>query len=189
MRALHECGATPVHELEFRAHDASSGARPAGAVRLELFVDLIPPDEPIPAHPGANYGSRPWYLRSYTRSPIKLAPPMARVPMRVVYWGRWADSMGNVGPLSATAVGWIEGGSHWGLPGGAAMAFGGLGGLGARPTPMLDVATATGPAHREPTYRVAVLEVQYESLNPRVLPAPAATHALPAPEKQAEEAA
>jgi hypothetical protein len=35
---------------------------------------------------------------------------MARVPMRVVYWGRWADSVGNVGPFSATAAAWIEAG-------------------------------------------------------------------------------
>ena len=41
--------------------------------------------------------------------------------MRVVYWGRWADSSGNVGPFSATAAGWIEGGSHRLLPGGLGM--------------------------------------------------------------------
>ena len=110
MRALHEGGgATPVHELAFHAMDHTK-ARPAGAVRLELFVDLVPPEEPIPAHPGANLASRPWYLRSYTRSPIRLVPPLARMPMQVVYWGRWADSAGSVGPFSATAVAWIEGG-------------------------------------------------------------------------------
>jgi hypothetical protein len=115
-RAHHENGATPVHELRFRGME-SGVSKPEGAVRLELFVDLIPPDAPIPARPGANYSSRPWYLRSYTRSPIKLTPPIARVPMRVVYWARWADSVGNVGPFSKTAAAWIEGGSQAWLPG------------------------------------------------------------------------
>ena len=101
-----------MHELSFFDFTTRSTRKPEGAVRLELFVDLVLTDEPIPARPGANHGGRPWYLRSYTRSPIVLAPPMASVPMRVVYWGRWADSVGNVGPFSATAVGWIEGGSH-----------------------------------------------------------------------------
>ena len=105
-----------MHELTFASLDGKS--KPPGAMRLELFVDLIPPDEEIPAYPGANHAGRPWYLRSYTRSPIKLTPPMARVPMCVVYWGRWADSTGNVGPFSATAVAWIEGGTHALLPGG-----------------------------------------------------------------------
>jgi hypothetical protein len=112
VRALHDAGSMPVHELEFRAFDFEGGTKPDGATRLELFVDLIMPDEPIPAFPGANHGTRPWYLRSYNKSPLRLQPPMPRVPMRVVYWGRWADAAGNVGPFSATAVGWIEGGSH-----------------------------------------------------------------------------
>ena len=171
VRALHQGnGATPMHELTFRAIGATSSAKPAGAVRLELFVDLVPPDEPIPARPGANHGGRPWYLRSFTRSPIVIAPPMARVPMRVVYWGRWADSTGNVGPFSATAVAWIEGGSHHFLPGGQFVTR--------NAPPLLEDATAPGPAERDPTYSVAVLDAQYETLNaaavaPPALPAPA----------------
>jgi hypothetical protein len=77
-----------------------------------LFVDLIRPDEQVPAHPGVTAAGRPFYLRSYARSPIRLTPPLASEPMRVIYWARWADAAGNVGPFSATAVGWIEGGSH-----------------------------------------------------------------------------
>lgn len=117
VRAIHDNGAVPVHELKFSSIDYCK-AKPEGAVRIELFCDLIAPDEPTPAFPGATPGSRPLYLRSFTRSPITLTPPMARVPMRVVYWGRWADSLGNVGPFGATAVGWIEGGTHhlMGLP-------------------------------------------------------------------------
>jgi hypothetical protein len=176
VRALHEGGgATPVHELAFGAAHATSKARPAGAARLELFVDLIPPDEPIPAHPGTNYSGRPWYLRSYTRSPIRLTPPMARVPMRVVYWGRWADSSGEVGPFSATAVAWIEGGSQSHLPGAMGMTLG-LG-LDTQPQPQLVDATAgralPGPDERDVTYRVAVMEVQVQSMQPSL---PATPH-------------
>lgn len=168
VRALHEGGgATPVHELSFSAMERSH-SKPAGAVRLELFVDLVPPEENIPAHPAANLGSRPWYLRSYTRSPIRLVPPMARVPMRVVYWARWADSSGAVGPFSATATAWIEGGSHH-------LALPALGST----KPIRLIEDAAAPAGRSETYRVAVLQVQYESLAPQVvdpprLPGPAA---------------
>lgn len=163
VRALHENGATPMHELSFTAMDFSKG-KPEGAVRLELFVDLIPPDEPIPAHPGANHGGRPWYLRSYTRSPIVLQPPFARVPMRVLYWGRWADSTGVVGPFSATAVAWIEGGTHQLLPGGTGMTMHMMGAR--KPVEMIEDATARepGPADRDVTYRVAVMEVQVQAM-------------------------
>lgn len=161
VRALHEGNAVPMHELEFgQLHKYRSG-RPEGAVRLELFVDLIPLDEAIPVHPGANHGGRPWYLRSFTRSPIVIAPPMTRVPMRVIYWGRWADSTGNVGPFSATAVAWIEGGSSHALPGGIGMAAPGA----RKPAKLLEDATA--PAGREPSVSVVVLEAQYQSLHPQ----------------------
>src|SRR5690606_11908580 len=53
VRALHEgSGATPMHELSFGALDRRV-KRPAGAVRLELFVALVPPDAAIPKHPGS----------------------------------------------------------------------------------------------------------------------------------------
>jgi hypothetical protein len=159
LRAHHEGnGATPMHELSFEALDFKS--KPPGAVRLELFVDLVPPDEPIPGHPGANLNSRPWYLRSYTRSPIKLIPPIARVPMRVVYWGRWADTMGNTGPFSATCAAWIEGGSNHYLPGGVGMR------LGRAPIPILDAPREPGSEKRDRTYVVAVLEAQVQSVIP-----------------------
>jgi len=172
VRALHESGAMPMHELEFRELDAYSSKKPAGAVRLELFIDLIPPDEPIPAHPGANHAGRPWYLRSFTRSPIVLAPPMTRVPMRIVYWGRWADSTGNVGPFSATAVGWIEGGSAHYLPGGIGASVPGMRKL----APMLQ--DAAEPAGRGETVRVLVLEAQYQSYQQTIVDA---APQLPAP--------
>lgn len=168
VRALHEgSGATPMHELSF--HSLDRKPKPPGAVRIELFVDLIPPDERIPTHPAANHASRPWYWRSYTRSPIVLAPPMARVPMRVVYWGRWADSTGNVGPFSATAAGWIEGGTHAFLPGGVMPKFGAFSAENA--PAMMEDATAPGPAGRKTIYSVAVLEVLDQSFNPRMVEA------------------
>ena len=163
VRALHERGATPMHELEFSDPDARSSKKPDGAVRLELFVDLIPPDEPTPNHPGANHNGRPWYLRSFTRSPIILTPPMTRVPMRVIYWGRWADSIGNVGPFSATAVAWIEGGSHGQLPGGIDFSLPG----GRNLPPLLeDISPSTT---REPRISVVLVEAQYRSMNPSLL--------------------
>ena len=108
VRAIHEAAHLVEHELSFTSLDDKP--RPPGAVRVELFIDLVPPEAPIPSHPAAG-GARPFYVRSYARSPIRLMPPRAKVPMRVVYWARWADSVGNVGPMSATAAGWVEGGS------------------------------------------------------------------------------
>jgi hypothetical protein len=159
VRALHEGnGAAPLHELEFRELHAFSNRKPAGAVRLELFVDLILPDEAVPPYPVANLAGRPWYLRSYTRSPIVVAPPMTRVPMRVIYWGRWADSTGNVGPFSATAAAWIEGGSAHSLPGGVGMTVPGA----RKPAALIETAATAGG--REQTINVLVLEAQYQSL-------------------------
>jgi hypothetical protein len=109
LRAIHEGSSESEHELGFSSRDFKS--KPEGAVRLELFCDLVAPEAQVPTHPGAG-GSRPFYLRSYTRSPIRLYPPIANVPMRVIYWARWADTAGNVGPFSET-VGWVEGGSHF----------------------------------------------------------------------------
>jgi hypothetical protein len=174
VRALHQAGASPMHELSFTSYDGNR-ARPEGAVRLELFVDLIAPDEPIPTHPGANHGGRPWYLCSYTRSPIVIAPPMPRVPMRVLYWGRWAGSgsgPGNVGPFSATAAGWIEGGTHGYLPGGLSLRMGNFG----RDQQKLIDAEPVLPASREEKYSVAVLEVHYQSFQANPVTAPALEH-------------
>lgn len=177
VRALHEGnGASPMHELKFLAMNSFSKARPAGAARVELFVDLVPPDEEIPARPGSNHSGRPWYLRSFTKNPIVLAPPMAKVPMRVVYWARWADSTGNVGPFSATCVGWIEGGTHRGLPGGQNLH------LGRRDQPAPIMETDTERAGRESHYSVAVRDAQYEYFNQ------ADVAALPVPEPEENEA-
>jgi hypothetical protein len=178
VRALHEAsGACPMHELKFGPANWNAKGRPAGAARLELFVDLVPPEEPIPVAPGDSSGGRPWYLRSYTRSPIVLAPPMARVPMRVVYWARWADAKGNVGPFSKCAPAWIEGG---------AMHLFKAPALGNRkdPVTVVEVAEPRRIASREPAYIVAVLEAQVELLNQQpVMEVPA----LPAPPPEVSE--
>ena len=161
VQAHHLNSATPMHELAFRALDHHS--KPEGAMRLELFVDLVPPSEPIPAYPGANHAGRPWYLRSYTRSPIKFVPPIPRVAMRVLYWGRWADSAGNVGPFSETAVAWTEGGSHRNLPGAPAFALEGLRN-GPKPVKILEDASGVGRVDRDESYTVALLEVRYGTM-------------------------
>lgn len=86
-----------------------SRAKPDGAVRLELFVDLVPPGDPIPNWPGERWGGRMWYLRSYTRSPITVDYPKCDEPMRIVYWARWAAASGETGPFSKTLAARIEG--------------------------------------------------------------------------------
>lgn len=90
----------------------SKRAKPPGAVRLELFVELVPDGEPIPKSPTERSGGRLWYLRSFTTSRMEVEFPVSSVPMMVVYWGRWADTRGNVGPFSPTCVARVEGG--WG---------------------------------------------------------------------------
>jgi hypothetical protein len=40
---------------------------------------------------------------------MKVQHPMPPVPMLVVYWARWADAKGEVGPFSQTCVARVEG--------------------------------------------------------------------------------
>ena len=109
-RAIHETSSVPQHELTFES--VAGRPRPPGATRLELFVDLIPPDTDAPTYYKTSGPVRPIYMRSFTKSPIRLVPPMADVPMRVVYFARWADANGDVGPMSGPVAGWVEGGRH-----------------------------------------------------------------------------
>lgn len=146
-RAYHENGQVPEHELGFGALDGS--ARPRGAVRLELFVDLIPADVSVQAHYRDGLPSRPVYVRSYTKSPIRLVPPMADVPMRVIYFARWADADGNVGPMTGAVEGWVEGGRHHLMNGPL---------MGHKPVMRIDVSPET--VTRETTVLVAMITGQ-----------------------------
>ena len=106
-------GAAPRHILEYRNDfDLGDKARPHGATRLELFVELVPVGAPVPAHPGQLSGGRLWYMRSYSTSRFETEFPVMSdgTPMLVVYWGRWADSRGGFGPFSQTCVARVEGG-------------------------------------------------------------------------------
>jgi hypothetical protein len=99
-----------VHVLCYKiGNDIQGRQKPHGASRAELFVDLVMPGDPVPEFPGQYLGGRPWYLRSYTKSPIRVLHPVPPVPMLVVYWARWADARGNVGPFSKTCVARVEG--------------------------------------------------------------------------------
>lgn len=116
------------HILEYgNDFDHSSSAKPHGAARLELFVELVPVGEPIPSHPAERSGGRLWYVRSYTTSRFEVTFPVMDdgTPMLVCYWGRWADSSGGVGPFSQTCVARVEGAAEMAL-GRAASALPGL---------------------------------------------------------------
>jgi hypothetical protein len=81
-----------------------------------------------------------------------------------VYWGRWAGTAGDVGPLSATAVGWIEGGTHGYLPGGPELLLG-----QSRATGLIELQDATRE-QRDPRYVLAVLEAQVQTIAAAALP-------------------
>ena len=83
-------------------------AKPDGASRVEVFVDLVPQGEAIPRHP-AELTGRPWYLGSFTTSRIEVTYPIPSEPMLVVYWARWADAKGGVGRFSQTCTARVEG--------------------------------------------------------------------------------
>ena len=104
-----------------------------------------------------------------SRSPIRLTPPICRVPMLVVYWARWADAIGNVGPLCATVVSRIEGWT------GQGEATAGL--KGPKPVRILEDASGAAalldPAARQQIYRIAVLEAQFQYGRPQHVAAPA----------------
>lgn len=82
--------------------------KPAGAVRVELYFDMVPPGESVPKLPGER--GWPKYLRSFTRSPIEVEYPLPMgEPMLIVYWARWAGSTGEVSRWSKPCVARVEG--------------------------------------------------------------------------------
>lgn len=102
--------ASHAHVLHF-CEELGSGtsARPAGAARVELFVEQVREDEPIPRHPGELSGGRPWYIGSFTRNPMRVAFPVPPSPRLIVYWARWAGATGDTGPYSTTCIARVEG--------------------------------------------------------------------------------
>ena len=98
-----------VHVLRFaEALNKASNAKPAGAARLEVFVEHVPPGRAIPRSP-AELGGRAWYLRSYTTTPMKVRFPEPAGPAMVVYWARWASATGEVGRFCPTVQARVEG--------------------------------------------------------------------------------
>lgn len=93
-------------------------AKPDGADRLELFRDLVRPGDQV-LDPSQRKSGHPQYLRSYTRSPIQVDCPKSDVPVRVIYWARWANNTGEAGPFSKPLVAPVEltDWSHLALPG------------------------------------------------------------------------
>ena len=89
------------------ALDEKRRKKPPGAVRWELFIDFVPPGEPVPATPS----DRGWpkYVRSFTSNPEEFAFPVPSQPMLIVYWAKWADSTGETSPWSKTCVARVEG--------------------------------------------------------------------------------
>jgi hypothetical protein len=82
-------------------------AKPDGAVRVELFCDMIPPGERVPRVPTER--GWPKYLRSFTRSPMEVKFPIPSEPMLIVYWAKWADSTGETSRWSRPCVARLEG--------------------------------------------------------------------------------
>lgn len=89
-------------------------AKPDGAVRVELFFDMIPVGEPVPRLP--NERGWPKYENSYTRSPMEVDFPIPSEPMLLVYWARWAGSACDVSRWSKPCVARVEGWTSHALP-------------------------------------------------------------------------
>ncbi|MGH7292557.1 MAG: hypothetical protein ACREJT_15165, partial [Myxococcota bacterium] len=66
-----------VHALEFRElNTQGTSMKPAGAARLDLYFDLVPPGEPIPKRPAER--GWPKFLRSFTNTPLEVEFPVCR---------------------------------------------------------------------------------------------------------------
>jgi hypothetical protein len=154
----------------FDAIGTGTLAKPEGAERLELFVELVARDERVPAHPGELTGGRAWYLRSFTRSPMRIEFPMPAAPRLVVYWGRWAGAGGEVGPWSETLVTRVEGWTQR-LP---ALA----GSRAAVSAPQLECNGELAPPTRRSSYRVELLTARYRVAGDPAI-TPGAAPALP----------
>ena len=79
--------------------------------------------------------------------------------MMIVYWGRWADAIGNVGPWSKTITTRIEG--YW--PHAVGPHFIG----GPKPQRVLEDPAAEPATGRAAHITIAVLDSQYLAMNPQ----------------------
>ncbi|MGB7159019.1 MAG: hypothetical protein WBD40_13200, partial [Tepidisphaeraceae bacterium] len=156
--------ASPVHELQCYGAAGPGSGRPGGAVRLELYMALVPPDAEVPAGPSGVYGEHPWHLGGFARSRFKVEPRIPNVPMLIVYWGRWAGSNNDMGPWSATCATRIEGWPQhvW------------RGALGSRKvTPLVDASAAQDAARGASSYSMIVRDARSDYRNrPPALPEP-----------------
>jgi hypothetical protein len=176
VRALHEGGAaSPVHELEFGVPGGHRNRKAEGAVRLELYMALVPPDGEVPERISSVYGEHPLHLGGFTRSPSRVEPRIANVPMLIVYWGRWVGSNNDLGPWSATCIARIEG---WPQHVSRLM-------MGSRrPAPLMDASAALDAARGASSYSVIVRDIESDHRNRApALPerADAPQHQLPGP--------
>jgi hypothetical protein len=89
--------------------------KPRGAVRAELFVGFVKPDDASrvlgsPYAQASALAPALYYVRSFTTSWIEVEFPIPTggEPMLLVYWARWANAVGEVGPWSKPAAARVE---------------------------------------------------------------------------------
>jgi hypothetical protein len=153
----------------FDSYERINRAKPEGATRLELFVDLVPMGEPIPHFPGQRTGGWNWYLGSYSRSPIKVNYPKTTGRVQVVYWGRWANSTGETGPFSSALVTASEDFSYT-APALPAPSDGGAGADGFGQTVIITSARRELPDHVETMKTLGSAQVRLLAARPNKVP-------------------
>ncbi len=99
-----------LHKLRY-CEDLGTGSKqkPVGAERVEIAVEFVRVGEKTPKFPESLTG-RPWILRSFSSSPFEVdCPDPGSVgiteAVQAVYWGRWADAVGEVSAWSRSCKG------------------------------------------------------------------------------------
>lgn len=97
------------HKMRY-CQDLGTGSKqkPVGAERVEIAVEFVRVGEKTPKYPESLTG-RPWIVRSFSSSPFIVDwPDPSKVgfteAVRVFYWGRWADKVGEVSAWSKPCV-------------------------------------------------------------------------------------
>ena len=98
-----------LHKLRY-CEDLGTGTKqkPIGAERVEIAVEFVRVGEKTPKYPESLTG-RPWIVRSFSSSPFEVDCPDPGLvgfteAVRVIYWGRWADKVGEVSAWSKPCV-------------------------------------------------------------------------------------